>query len=231
MKKSAAKIAVVLLLISAVGALGYLYYEYRVLQAERDDLDSKLASVTKRADLLQSRYKEQKALEANLLRTKLTLEGHIGKLQAEISDLQKENAKLIDDKSDLAKTLRGENQALQTRIEALVLQNQNLVEALQAEKLRYAQTVEAHTAQVRVMQTQAQTLNANLKRTGLKLDRCVENNQRLAAIGEELLYRYENKGVMDSFLENEPFIQTQRVELEKLVQEYAEKIEKEKIVQ
>jgi uncharacterized protein (DUF433 family) len=36
---------------------------------------------------------------------------------------------------------------------------------------------------------------------------------------------------MDSFLENEPFIQTQRVELEKLVQEYAEKIEEEKIAQ
>lgn len=229
--KKAVKIAVVLLLVNALGALGYLFYEYRMLQAERDDLASDLASATQKAEILQNRYKEQKALEANLLRTKLTLEGHIGKLQAEIKDLQEENTKLTNDKSYLSQKLRGENQALKARIEELVLQNRALVAELQEEKQRYAQTVEAHEAQVRKMEAEAQTLNANLKRTGLKLDRCVEHNQQLGEIGEELLYRYENKGVMDSFLENEPFIQTQRVELEKLVQEYAEKIEKEKIIQ
>ena len=229
--KKAANIAVVFLLVSAIGALGYLFYEYRLLQAERDDLAAELASATQKAEMLQNRYKEQKALEANLLRTKLTLEGHIGKLQAEIKDLQEENTQLSNDKSYLARKLRGENQALKARIEELVLQNQALVAELQEEKQRYAQTVKAHEAQVRKMEAEVQGLNANLKRTDLKLDCCVAHNQQLAEIGEELLYRYENKGVMDSFLENEPFIQTQKVELEKLVQEYAEKIEEEKIAQ
>jgi chaperonin cofactor prefoldin len=69
------------------------------------------------------------------------------------------------------------------------------------------------------------SLKSELKRTYQSLDKSEGNNARLCVIAGELLDRYENKSVIGSLMEKEPFTQIKRVELEKLTEEYRERIE------
>ncbi len=62
-----------------------------------------------------------------------------------------------------------------------------------------------------------------------KYDQCAEHNARLYMIADELIHKYENKGVVSSLLEKEPFTQIKKVELEKLVQDYKDKIDQQKL--
>jgi hypothetical protein len=50
-----------------------------------------------------------------------------------------------------------------------------------------------------------------------RYNQCADRNARLYSIGEELIDRYQKKGVMGSLLEKEPFTQIRKAELENLV--------------
>src|SRR3990167_56835 len=59
---------------------------------------------------------------------------------------------------------------------------------------------------------------------GRSLAQCRRDNADLAVLGEELLARYERKGLAQMLAENEPFIQSGRVQLENARAAYAEQI-------
>jgi chromosome segregation ATPase len=61
----------------------------------------------------------------------------------------------------------------------------------------------------------------------LGLQTCIANNQALRDIGQDLLQRFGNKGVLDVFTQNEPFLQFKRVALENLVQGYQDKLDQQ----
>jgi len=58
----------------------------------------------------------------------------------------------------------------------------------------------------------------------------VRNNIALHKLGVELLSRYENKGVAESLAAQEPFLKVKRVELENLMQDYRDQLDKERVV-
>jgi chromosome segregation ATPase len=53
---------------------------------------------------------------------------------------------------------------------------------------------------------------------------CASKNAELMQIGNELLQRYENKGMWESLRDEEPFTQLHRVKLEKIAQDYHDKL-------
>lgn len=61
------------------------------------------------------------------------------------------------------------------------------------------------------------------------LQTCIARNDRLAALGNELLQRYEGKGLGELFSQNEPILQFGRVQLENLVQGYRERLDQSAI--
>ena len=57
-------------------------------------------------------------------------------------------------------------------------------------------------------------------------DRYLKNNHTMAATAQSILARYDENGVFaDTILRTEPFTQLKKVELEKLIQEYLDKID------
>ncbi len=74
-----------------------------------------------------------------------------------------------------------------------------------------------------------QALQSELKKTTEDLGHCESNNAALCIIAEELVKKYQNKGLTATLLEKEPLTQVKKVELEQLTQQYREKIEQQKI--
>lgn len=58
---------------------------------------------------------------------------------------------------------------------------------------------------------------------------CYGNNKQLLALNNELLSRYQNKGVLDAVSQKEPFTGRKQVEIENLVQDYRYRIDDLKI--
>ncbi|MFA5983138.1 MAG: hypothetical protein WC782_03900 [Methylococcaceae bacterium] len=71
-------------------------------------------------------------------------------------------------------------------------------------------------------------LDNTQKQTASELLQCEDKNIKMFEAGQEVLNRYENKGVFDSLLQAEPMLQLKSVEMENLVQEYEDKLRKQK---
>ena len=79
-------------------------------------------------------------------------------------------------------------------------------------------------------QTQLAALGTQKDALSSQLDAAVRNNLALHALGLELLSRYEGKGVLESLSAREPFLQIKRVELENLVQDYRDKLDRQRVI-
>jgi chromosome segregation ATPase len=66
------------------------------------------------------------------------------------------------------------------------------------------------------------------KQTETELQSCETKNIKLFEAGKEVLNSYENNGVLDTLLKSEPILQFKSVEMEALVQEYEDKLRKQK---
>ncbi len=61
------------------------------------------------------------------------------------------------------------------------------------------------------------------------LDTCRNHNAKLCIIADEMLKKQQSRSAVGTLIQNEPLTQIGRVELEKLTQEYQDKIEQEKL--
>ena len=66
------------------------------------------------------------------------------------------------------------------------------------------------------------------KQTDSNLQNCEGKNLKMFEAAKEVLNSYENKGVMDSLLKSEPILQFKSVEMESIIQEYEDKLIKQK---
>jgi len=66
------------------------------------------------------------------------------------------------------------------------------------------------------------------KQTETEWQSCEAKNIKMFEAAKEILSKYENKGVMDTLLKAEPILQFKSVEMESLVQEYEDKLTKQK---
>ena len=72
-------------------------------------------------------------------------------------------------------------------------------------------------------------LQSDLKNANQKIDRVVSHNAKLAELSQELLVKFDKKGIFSELLEKEPLTQEKRVDLEKMIQEYLDRIDKDTI--
>jgi septum formation topological specificity factor MinE len=66
------------------------------------------------------------------------------------------------------------------------------------------------------------------KQTETNLQSCEGKNIKMFEAAKEVLNSYENKGVMDSLLKSEPVLQFKSVKMESIIQEYEDKLIKQK---
>lgn len=212
-------------------AMGGGYFHFK-LEKERAIFQNEINKLDRMTGLLQQKYREQKAVEGQLRRNKLLLEGRKREMEAEAADL-KEQSQAV---SAELENVRTKNQKLSDSLAEMRARHSEVsdkVASLEAdiEQMRREQTArqEAHREEIeKLNQAKAAVeaeLNASLKQTGRHLNRCESDNAKLCLLAEELLEKYENKGTAKQFLHTEPFTQIKRVELERLIQEYRHKVE------
>lgn len=198
--------------------------------AQQDDRRAREAA--RRMQQMQQQLTQEKA---QLEQDKAKLEKEGAEKEKQIKQLQarakRTEAGTKQSEADV-KQKAAEVERLKAELEALSLK---FVE--QREKAdRLADSFKASVETIKVRDAEKETLNARglqqreiVGRQAQIIQACEEKNAALYQLGTDLLQRYRNKGVMDALKQAEPFTQLERVKVENLLQEYAEKMDAKKI--
>jgi len=213
----ALRIAVLLFLVSAGAGLVLLGQERTQARRERDEW-------RQRADLLQEKYKQEKSRVSGLTRTRLALEGQTRQLQQEAELLRKDVARLAPENEELGRkveqlsaALHGRNAECAQGLDACRSEREQLTAQLRSVKAQGEQSVAGLTAE-------KEGLQGELARTSQKLQRCETHNARLCELTDELLQKFQDKGVVSAVLQREPLTQIQKAEMERMVQAYQDEM-------
>lgn len=153
----------------------------------------------------------------------------------EIEKLRKEKERLVAEGKGLrsrAETQTAKAAAMETKAVSLEKKNAVLESKVASLESRATQLDSDRSALDKKQRQTLQTLHdreKELKQLNQKYDQCARNNAVLYNVAGDVLTRYERKGFFTTFGEKEPFTQIKRVELEKLVQDYRDKIDQSKL--
>ncbi|MHC1729282.1 MAG: hypothetical protein AB9866_25335 [Syntrophobacteraceae bacterium] len=214
------RIAVVLVLLAAglSGGLGYGKYH---LGKERKAHQEKINEVNKKVALLQNKSSEERSLRSSLESQKRGLTG-------EVEKLRKENTLLAEE----IKKVENKTEGFEGKIKELSEESKRLKAARDETSAQLAQVVQVAgdlEIEVKRLTTGKQTLEASLAKVNQDLDKCRTNNGKLCTIADEMLQRQKPKNMIGALIQNEPVTQLKKVEVEKYVQEYKDKIHQEKL--
>lgn len=166
--------------------------------------------------LLQQISAERDALKADAARLKADLEkaqqAHDA-AQAKVASAEQETTRL----REALAAFQAQNEALRRRLG----EAQTAIGGLRGEQA-------AASAALAQAHTRGEALDGDLAQCRARLDTLIGHNLRLFEIGNELLDRYEHKGVW-SALKAEPFTGLKRVELENIVQDYRFALEDQRV--
>jgi len=221
------------------GALGLvvvlslgLVYAHMQLASEEKVHQAKLKEMNQRLSQTQRKFIEERTLHTSLEDDKQAVESQLEALQKEKEHLLSENKQLKSKADDLdvrATSLDKKVASLDVRATSLDTKNAQLSERLaKVEADRAASDLKARQT-FQTLQEREKELKQLTADSHRKYDQCAEHNARLYTISEELVRKYESKGVMKSLLEKEPLTQIQKVELEKIAQDYKDKIDQQKL--
>lgn len=220
-KKWLARIGVATLCLG-LATSGYGLYR---LDTERKQLYKEIESLTSRTELLQKKYMEQKAVAEAMRKATMEVESRLRAANSKLALDEQEEEKLK------AAINAGEEKltALHKALEETTAQYQQQIIAAQSafENLREESNriIREKNEQNSALTGERDRLSTSLQQETFQNKRCREHNGRFAQLSEELVHQYENKGVLKSLGEIEPFTQLKKVELEKMCQEYRDKID------
>jgi chromosome segregation ATPase len=223
---------VILFLVLGLGGAATLGYLYIKLRKERDVLVGQTNDLNTRVRLLQKKYADEKARAEGLERTRLALEGKIRAAQEEIETLNKDKESLLAEKKRLGQELEDMEKGsadLRVEMEELLGRYEEFQVECSETKSTLTQRIKDLDRKKTELIGEKERLELELDRTKRGLKRCASNNAQLCIIANELVDAYEDKGVVGSLLQKEPFIQLKKVEIEKFSQEYREKIDGQQI--
>jgi len=210
------------LLVLALAASGYGLYR---LDTERKILHQEVDSLNNRTALLQKKISEQKSLIDTMRRATQEIESRARDTAFKLENMEKEKNKLEGEVAAHEKKMT----EMRTTCEESIASHKERVESLQTayENLKEESNriIKEKNQQITLVTNEKDSLDASLKQESFQRKRCVEHNSRFAVLTDELVKRYENKGVLSSVGQIEPFTQLKKVEIEKICQEYRDRID------
>ena len=227
MKSSVLTKILMLALIVTAGGCVWLGYTGHTLSRQRDNLQQDVARLESREKLIQKKIAEEKALAGSYMRAKSALESELRAAEASIAEMAREKEVIVAQLEEVRKeSAQGPAELLATidKLQGNISEWKNRFEELREESVN---TVRERDAKNAALTTENQKLTASLSQEVQQHKRCRNNNAGLAGLSRELVQKYENKDVLDSLSAREPLTQLEKVELEKLLQEYLDKIDKQ----
>ncbi|MCB2182756.1 MAG: hypothetical protein KQH63_12055 [Desulfobulbaceae bacterium] len=229
------KLKIVFLSVTALfvlGAFGWLGYTTFQLTGERDALLQDLQKQEQRNRLLKKKNSQEKAKVAQCAAAKARVESRLREADNRIAVLKEEKASLakVYKEVDGLKALLDKEK---NRYKKLLAQKKDIEEArkkivakLDALRQTHQQKMAEYEQKTTELTSKKNQLTARLNSTNRRLDRCQDHNARLCVISGNLAAMIQEKG---GGLIKEPLFQAGRIEIEKIAQEYLEKIDKLKI--
>lgn len=194
--------------------------------------DDRERQALRRAQLLMKQAIEQKE---SLEQEKAALTEQLAKLKTENDALKESNRKLGKNKA----AVEEEGAAAKKDLDSCKAESAARDQELQTLRGDYARiNADLQNTQQALAKTQDTVLHldGDLKGTKDKLseaeqasETCGKKNVMLYRYGSELIERYRNKGVLDALLQREPVTQLKQVEMENVVQDYATKLDQERV--
>jgi chromosome segregation ATPase len=204
-----------------VGLSAGLGYGHLQLGREQQTHQNKINEMNRKIALLQKKASDEREARSGS-------EGRNRSLQAEVEKLRKENG----EQAGGIKKLEAEAQSFEAKLKDTAEQVARMTAARDAVSAQLAQVLQAAgelEGQAKMLAAGKQTLETSLAKVNQDLDNCRNHNARLCLIADEMVQKQLSKSTVGSILKSEPLTQIGKVELERLTQEYKEKIEQEKI--
>jgi chromosome segregation ATPase len=220
------------LLAVCLSTLFYTVHSYYQLQRQYNDLSVELQNEKHKFKVLQSKYAEQKSQAATLQRLNIGLEGNMRKSQQELESVKVDNESLQKEISGMEEKCNHKVASLEERVSRCTEQIEKLVENRDQYKDKLEETVKIvkeRNEMIYKLSAENEELKSGLQVTTSTLKRCEKHNSRLSKLAEELVVAYENKGIGASLIQSEPFTQIKKVELEKLIQQYRDRIDNDNL--
>ncbi len=213
-------LAALLVLVLAISGYGL----YR-LDAERKTLRKEVASLNNRTELLLKKYNEQKAMTDSMRRATQEIESRARDAAMSLANMEKEKKQLESAAADHEKKMTEMRNSYEEAIAGHKEHFDSLRTSYDNLKDESNRIIKEKNEQITLITNERASLDASLKQESFQNKRCREHNGRFAALTDELVKRYENKGVLSSVGQLEPFTQLKKVEIEKICQEYRDKID------
>lgn len=216
----------------SIGTGFVLGYNHIKLTKEKTSLQQVVQGLNKKVVLLQRKYAEKKAQAEQHLRGKSIFAGQKRALEAEVERLGKENKSMFDENkvlNSLKKKIENETLSLKAKIENLSENYSKLKTELADFELKYGRVVMGFDQDLKRMVAEKKALESKVRKEHHKFNRCETGNAKLCLIANELIKKYQKKGIVGALMQKEPFTQLKKVEIEKFMQEYKEKIEELKL--
>ena len=223
---------VYILLFLSVGTGFVLGYYHIKLTKERTALQHKVEVLNKKVALLRNKYSEKRVLAEQQMREKSALAGQKRALEAEVERLGKENMSMLEENkalNALKEKLKNETLSLKANIEELSEKYSKVKTELADFELKYGRVIMGFDQDLKRMAAEKKTLRSEVRKERHKFNRCETKNAKLCLIANELIEKYRDKGIVGTLMQKEPFTQLKKVEIEKFMQEYKEKIEEQKL--
>jgi len=213
--------AAVIAVLVAVGLAVGLAYGHILLGREQQAHQNKVNELNKKVALLGKKASEEREALAGA-------EGRNRSLQAELDRLRKESG----DQAEDIKKLQAEAQSLEAKLKEMTEESARMKAARDEVSAQLAQVFQAAKdleGQAKLLAASKQTLEVSLAKVNQELDNCKNHNARLCLIADDMLAKHKSRGALGGIVQNEPLTQIGKVELERLMQEYKDKIEQEKV--
>lgn len=158
--------------------------------------------------------------------------GHAWAADAEDQKVQRFQ-RMLRQVSQERDALQAENTRLKGEIEALNRKHAGMKKSSDAALTKSRESnaalgVELQQATQNLHRTESEKnlLQETVVGQAQQLDTCETHNAKLLQVNQDLLGQYENKGFLDSLMQREPVTGLKGVELENIVQDYQERLDR-----
>lgn len=224
--------AIGMVVIAGIG--GTVFFAMEDIKGKRAiaQLEETLERAEKTKALLKRKYAEEKAKANSFQRAKLAVEGQKRQLEGQYAELEKQLAAMKNQKKASVgkiqqelETARAEAQRLRGAIEKWRVRHDELTGRLKTA----SEKIQQHEATIGTQSEEIAVLKSDYQREYSRGKRFLAHNQKMAAISESILARYDAKGIHSVLIKAEPFTKLKKVELEKIIQNYLDDIDDEVI--
>ncbi len=222
--KIVVRVVAVVLILSGFGTAGYLGLRFFKEKNKVAEVAQELERYKGKDFVMRQKYLEQRAIAEGLTRGKEAAESNLLGNDKRIKQLEQEMASLLAETEGLRQESKATLARLQGEIDATVAEKEILVEVVEKNKKDSLVT----EAMLKKLEKEKTESLAKLTTTSARLTLCADNNIKLGEISHELADMYAKKGVVGAIFDQEKLIQYRQVQVEKLLQEYDERIDKAK---